>query len=225
MRAQTFIWAVVVAAAVACDDSPPSPSSQCIAARRPRSGAAVALKQPPATAAVDYAVPTCAGPAQTLPACPSASVTEARDSAAPALHIDLPEAITYASWPPAAGPHRGQWAPWGEFTYLPPQRWLHNLEHGGVAFLYHPCADPKLVDALRGFARCRSAGAGSGPFRWVLTPIAALDAPFSVVAWGWRLKGGCFDAAAISAFLDAHYNKAPENVPDHGSWDYLYLGL
>ena len=33
--------------------------------------------------------------------------------------------------------------------YLPPQRWLHSLEHGAVVLLYHPCAHEKGVDELR----------------------------------------------------------------------------
>ena len=26
-------------------------------------------------------------------------------------------------------------------SYLPPERWQHNLEHGSVVLLYHPCLD------------------------------------------------------------------------------------
>ena len=36
----------------------------------------------------------------------------------------------------------------GKYEYLPPQRWLHNLEHGGIAFLYHPCAEQSVIDSL-----------------------------------------------------------------------------
>lgn len=28
-------------------------------------------------------------------------------------------------------------------------RWLHNLEHGAIVMLYHPCADPDEVEKLR----------------------------------------------------------------------------
>ena len=33
--------------------------------------------------------------------------------------------------------------------------YLHNLEHGGIVFLYHPCAEDAVVDALRELARAR----------------------------------------------------------------------
>ena len=48
------------------------------------------------------------------------------------------------------------------FRYLPPERWQHNLEHGVVVLLYHPClnADPRgrkqltrLIHTVRGCIR------------------------------------------------------------------------
>ena len=33
--------------------------------------------------------------------------------------------------------------------YVPPQRWLHNIEHGAVVALYHPCTNPDTVEQLR----------------------------------------------------------------------------
>ena len=37
--------------------------------------------------------------------------------------------------------------------YVPPQRWLHNIEHGSVVMLYHPCAHHTLVDELRAIVK------------------------------------------------------------------------
>ena len=34
---------------------------------------------------------------------------------------------------------------YGEYAYLPPQRWLHSLEHGAIVLLYHPCANSDQV--------------------------------------------------------------------------------
>ena len=33
--------------------------------------------------------------------------------------------------------------------FLPRQRWLHNIEHGAVVMLYHPCTHEATVDKLR----------------------------------------------------------------------------
>ena len=67
---------------------------------------------------------------------------------------------------------------------LPPQRWLHNLEHGGIAFLYHPCAEESVIDSLRNIA-CSMADDETGAFRWVLTPYPNLPSKISIVAWEW----------------------------------------
>lgn len=44
-----------------------------------------------------------------------------------------------------SGPHRPLWAAFGEYEFLPLQRWIHNLEHGGIVALYHPCANSDQV--------------------------------------------------------------------------------
>ena len=33
--------------------------------------------------------------------------------------------------------------------FVPIQRWLHTLEHGGVVLLYHPCTHHALVEELK----------------------------------------------------------------------------
>ena len=38
--------------------------------------------------------------------------------------------------PPSVGRHRERWGKWGEYDFLPPQRWMHNNEHGAAVFLY-----------------------------------------------------------------------------------------
>lgn len=53
--------------------------------------------------------------------------------------------IKYIERIPTIGPHRPLWARYGEYLYLPPQRWLHNVEHGAIVVLYHPCVDQDEV--------------------------------------------------------------------------------
>ena len=213
----------VVTSGCAAETAQPSAATACIAAK--------GLPAPPAPAettvtpdnTVDYALPMCPTGTVLKVACPAAPTIELHAFPQDAAHIGLPNAITYADAPPVAGDHRSEWAKWGEFQYLPPQRWLHNLEHGGVAILYDPCADPKLITNLRGLARCRPKGA-TGDFRWVMTPYAGLDTAWSIVAWQWRIKGNCFDATAIDSFLTAHYDKGPESVAANGGWTVFWMG-
>ena len=57
--------------------------------------------------------------------------------------------LTYEESIPTHGDHRPLWPKFGEYRYVPPQRWLHNIEHGSVVMLYHPCAHHEMVNRLR----------------------------------------------------------------------------
>jgi hypothetical protein len=109
--------------------------------------------------------------------------------------------VNYPDDPPVGGDHDQCWAAWGVHTEpVPPERWVHNLEHGGVVFL-HDCAsgcgsEQAALDEIAGFV------AGNG--QALMTPYADLPGAFAVVAWGWRLVLDCIDVAAVKAFYDAH---------------------
>lgn len=132
--------------------------------------------------------------------------------------------IDYNEAPPSSGSHNPSWAKWGEYEYLPPENWLHNLEHGGVALLYHPCADEELVDSLRESARSRPEDDG-GPFRWVLTPFIDLPSAFAVVMWEWSMTAECVDSNEVGTFVETHYRQAPEDIAGDGAFDEGWIGL
>lgn len=175
------------------------------------------------------------GPADSGPVDPTACLDPAYDPGPcmpgegrqlgeyPATHISEPDEITWEDSPPASGPHRPAWARWGEYSYLPPERWLHNLEHGGVALLYHPCAPAETIDALRAIAQARPDD-DRGFFRWVMTPYADLPSAVAVVAWEWRYLAPCVDADEIGAFIDRNYRQAPEDVQGDGSFEDGWIG-
>ncbi|PAV80467.1 hypothetical protein WR25_15970 [Diploscapter pachys] len=76
--------------------------------------------------------------------------------------------LAYEDTIPVRGDHRPNWARFGEYLYVPVQRWLHNLEHGAIVMLYHPCADPNEVSYLRKIvAGCL--------YRHVITPYKKLS--------------------------------------------------
>ncbi|VDM28428.1 unnamed protein product [Toxocara canis] len=83
-------------------------------------------------------------------------------------HKCMNESIFYDYWPPLRGDHRPNWAVYGEYLFLPPQRWLHNLEHGAIVLLYHPCANVDEVDKLRRLVR-------SCLYRHIITPYNLLS--------------------------------------------------
>lgn len=138
-------------------------------------------------------------------------------------HYNNPIGLCYDQSPPSSGPHRPMWGRWGEYEYMPPQRYIHNLEHGGITFLYHPCVDPSIIDSLRTIA-CSRADDDGGAFRWVLSPYADLPTNIAVVAWEWSYTTNCFDAVSINEFIDEHYRNAPEDFYYNGSYDTLYIG-
>jgi len=146
-----------------------------------------------------------------------------RQESAGAAHIAEEEAIEYAESPPATGPHRSRWGRWGEYSFMPPQRFLHNLEHGGIAFLYHPCVEDEVVDAMRELARARPDD-DTGPFRWVMTPYPDLPSAIAVVAWEWVYSAECVQEDEIGGFIDRYYRMAPEDVRGDGAYDRGWIG-
>ena len=138
-------------------------------------------------------------------------------------HFNNPIGLCYDESPPSSGPHRSMWGRWGEYEYMPPQRYIHNLEHGGIAILYHPCVEKDIIDSLRLLA-CSRPDDDGGEFRWVLTPYVDLPTNIAVVAWEWTYLNDCFDAETINDFIDEHYRNAPEDFYYNGSYDTLYIG-
>tara|TARA_B100001093_G_scaffold502379_1_gene555277 strand:- start:145 stop:498 length:354 start_codon:yes stop_codon:yes gene_type:complete len=115
------------------------------------------------------------------------------------------------------------WACWGEYSFLPATRWLHNLEHGGIAFLYNPCAPDSVIDDLRNYART-SPGDETGPFRWIMTPYENLPTAVAVVAWEWVYQANCIRPDEIGEFIRQHYRQAPEDIAAPGTFSSGYLG-
>jgi hypothetical protein len=120
----------------------------------------------------------------------------------------VPGEIDYPDPPPVGGDHNECWAKWGVYEdELADERWVHNLEHGGVVFLYH-CPDgcQNEVDTMTTFVRGRTQA--------LLTPYAALPTRYAVVAWGVRLLTNCFDMPKFRQFYTDRVDDAPESLPD-----------
>ncbi|ELU13726.1 hypothetical protein CAPTEDRAFT_98347, partial [Capitella teleta] len=112
------------------------------------------------------------------------------------IHYCMNRSIEYNDYPPRAGPHRPIWPVYGEYTYCPPQRWIHTMEHGSAVFLHHPCADPEQVALLRDVA-------ASCIHRRIFTPYRGMpeDRPFAVVTYGCRLSMSFVDVPAIKNYI------------------------
>lgn len=113
--------------------------------------------------------------------------------------------IEYDETPPLSGAHRPLWPVYGEYLYVPPQRWLHSLEHGAAVFLYHPCANPEQIDMLRNVAT-------SCLWKHVITPYRHLheNKPFAILTYMCKLTMSEVDVGAAEDFIREHALSSPE---------------
>jgi len=119
------------------------------------------------------------------------------------VHVIGP--VAYAQIPPVGGPHHACWADWSAFDVeVPAERWVHNLEHGGVVLLYH-CDDCEAeLEPLRAFVADHP--------RTLLSPYAQLPTRFAAVAWGHRLLSDCYDPTVFETFYATRVARAPESL-------------
>ncbi|CAB3401461.1 unnamed protein product [Caenorhabditis bovis] len=129
-------------------------------------------------------------------------------------HQCMDKAIEYKDPIPVRGDHRPNWARFGEYLYAPPQRWLHNLEHGSIVLLYHPCADDDEVEKLRAIVTACI-------YRHVITPYAQLspDRPLALVGWGSRLEMNHVDDNEVIDYIKNYSRRAPEDIVRDGRYD------
>jgi hypothetical protein len=123
-----------------------------------------------------------------------------------AVHVE--GQVEYTNRPPTNGDHADCWAAWEVHeSAVDDENWVHNLEHGGVAFLYR-CADgcAEEVEALAALHRELPAG------RALVTPYDEMEAKFAAVAWSVRLVADCLDVESFRAFFEAHVGQGPEDV-------------
>ncbi len=139
-------------------------------------------------------------------------------------HVPIGSTIAYPTNPPYGGPHYPIWAIWGiHQKALPAGHWVHNLEHGGVVFLYR-CASraacPDLAAQVEAVAKalptdplCTAAGAGVSARVLVLPdPDLPEGVQVAAAAWGWNLVSRCLDAESLRNFYLAHYGHSYEDT-------------
>uniref|UniRef100_V5HAJ5 Putative conserved secreted protein n=2 Tax=Ixodes ricinus TaxID=34613 RepID=V5HAJ5_IXORI len=120
-------------------------------------------------------------------------------------HYCMNYKIKYDTVLPTHEGHRPLWPVFGEYDYVPPQRWLHNIEHGAIVMLYHPCTHPFYVDQLRRIV--------TGCLRkHVITPYPMLspERPLALVAWGCRYEMSSVNKKEVVKFIKEKALKGPE---------------
>ncbi|HXU69635.1 MAG TPA: DUF3105 domain-containing protein [Polyangia bacterium] len=131
------------------------------------------------------------------------------------LHVPEPTMVDYQSNPPASGPHWPMWQePWQPYPDgLPRERWVHNLEHGGIVLLYNcPGGCDDVVGELTALWQATPPDRYNEQ-RVLIVPDSAMPHKVAAIAWGWRWQGESVDSGAIRCFMDARYDRAPESIP------------
>lgn len=135
------------------------------------------------------------------------------------VHINPPQKGHWRTDPPSSGEHYSQFfmapAAWGYHDdTLPPEDWVHNLEHGGIGILYNcPSGCAKDQAAIRHFVAGAPAEDKTNEVKLIATRYAVPDHRFALVAWGWRLYLDAWDPKVAERFYEAHADQAPELVP------------
>ena len=133
------------------------------------------------------------------------------------VHVAEGSAITYHHNPPASGPHYPVWLRYEEYATAQARGyWVHNLEHGGIVFLYRPDAPAASVSALRDTFRGLPDDPQCGHPRALLTPDPLMPRPVAVVAADWFLEGDTLETQTVRDFVSQHRNHAPENICTDG---------
>lgn len=112
-----------------------------------------------------------------------------------------------------SGTHRYVWPAYGEYSYVPVQRWVHNLEHGAIVAAYHPCVNKRQLDDYRKLVKkCL--------YRHIITPYENLDAerPFALIAWGHSLEMSVVSSELIVVFIRMNALQAPERISRNGQY-------
>jgi hypothetical protein len=177
----------------------------------------------PKDSAVDTKIPTVADAGM-------CGVTTSFVEPNPAIHVDQGSTLTHGSNPPCGGNHYPIWATWGPHASVVPRgNWIHNLEHGGVVFLYR-CASREACPEVAAKLEALAASLPQDPScatevppirnRIVVTADPELPAGVQIAAasWGYNLVARCLDEAALREFYNAHFGRAPENFCSEGSF-------
>jgi len=118
-----------------------------------------------------------------------------------------------------SGKRELKWPAYGEYSYLPQKHWVKVLQHGGIAFLYHPCAENSSISRLRYVA-------DSCMHRYVLTQYHKLspERPLALVSWGCFLLMNNVNVNKSKDWIKSHAYKGPaSHIHRNGTYEHKLL--
>jgi hypothetical protein len=139
-------------------------------------------------------------------------------------HDHVAGPVTYAVTPPVGGPHNGIWMNAGVYTQpIPPERAVHNLEHGAVWITYDPSLSAakvqQLVDFFNKQTMIPEASDGGRSNRFVdVSPWTdnKLPSPIMISSWGYQLGVHSPTDPRLQQFVDT-FRHSQTYSPEYGS--------
>jgi hypothetical protein len=139
-------------------------------------------------------------------------------------HDHVAGPVTYAVTPPVGGPHNGIWMNAGVYTQpIPPERAVHNLEHGAVWITYDPSLSAakvqQLVDFFNKQTMIPEASDGGRSNRFVdVSPWTddTLPSPIMISSWGYQLGVHSPTDPRLQQFVDT-FRHSQTYSPEYGS--------
>jgi Protein of unknown function (DUF3105) len=118
------------------------------------------------------------------------------------IHLDLgKEHPPYNSDPPTSGWHTSDLAAWGSYDYVvPDERFVHNLEDGGVILWYKlgtPEENEKNIAALEAVSK--------GNRHIVIAPRETMTTTYAMTAWSRLQRFDSLDETGMKAFIKAFH--------------------
>jgi hypothetical protein len=112
----------------------------------------------------------------------------------------------YNSNPPTSGWHWPAPADWGIYKVaFPDEKFVHNLEHGGIWISYKPSkVSVETITLLEDFAKRYR--------KIIVAPRETNDSNIALAAWTRLQKLENYDEQTIIKFIEAHYDQGPEKV-------------
>jgi hypothetical protein len=130
-------------------------------------------------------------------------------------HIEDGATATYAHYPPSSGLHYGRYLAWGFYEEeVPPEFWVHSLEHGGIVILYNCSTDCAEIEAeLEQFMNTAPPDDVFNEVKLLISPNSLIEHKVIALAWGWELDLQTVDHELLLDFYQRHVNQGPELVP------------
>lgn len=117
----------------------------------------------------------------------------------------------YNSDLPSSGPHYVQPAPWGVYDQeVPPEVFVHNLEHGGIVVAYHPDLPQDQIDKLKSLFDEPYSRQGFRPTKVLLFPRPSNSKPIQLASWRRTLNLDSYNEDVLVQFYLTNIGKSPE---------------